>query len=60
MNKPYTITKGMWDDFYSVQMSGVMNMYGHHLIRYFMHGDAYEQARHHFEDEGNTEDLVIE
>ena len=58
--KPYTITKSKWDEYYRVQMSGSMNMFGHHLIGYFCQGDAYGQAKKHFEDEGNIEDLVIE
>jgi len=58
--KPYTITKSQWDEYYRVQMSGSMNMFGHHLIGYFCQGDAYGQAKKHFEDEGNIEDLVIE
>ena len=59
MQKPYKITLDMWNDFYSVQMSGVMNMLGHHLVRYFMHDGAFRQALEHFQDESNTEDLVI-
>ena len=57
---PYTITQDIWDDYYSVQQSGIMNMMGHHYIGYFMQGDAYKQAYKHFEEEGNTEPLVIE
>ena len=60
MQKPYKITLDMWNDFYSVQMSGIMNMYGHHLVRYFMDDGAYEQALEHFKNKRNMEDLVIE
>ena len=59
MQKPYTITFDMWEDFYCTQMSGIMNMYGHHLIRYFMSDNAYEQALEHFKNKRNREDLVI-
>ena len=59
MQKPYTITFDIWNEFYTTQMSGVMNMFGHHLVRYFMVGDAYEQALEHFKNKGNREDLVI-
>lgn len=58
--KPYTITKGMWNDYHSVQESGVMNMMGHHLIGYFCSDNVWQEAYDHFEKEGNTEDLVIE
>lgn len=58
--KPYTITKGMWNSYRRDQESGHMNMMGHHLIGYFIQGDAWEQAHKHFETDGNDEDLVIE
>ena len=58
--KPYNITKSMWDDYYEVQMSGRMNMMGHHLIGYFMQDDTYDKAHTHFQEDGNAEDLVIE
>tara|TARA_R110002020_G_scaffold14091_4_gene50179 strand:- start:33419 stop:33613 length:195 start_codon:yes stop_codon:yes gene_type:complete len=57
--KPYIITKDMWDEYYEVQQSGRMNMMGHHLIGYFCQGDAYQQAKNHFVD-NRTSDLVIE
>ena len=59
MQKPYTITLDMWDEFYTTQISGVMNMVGHHLVRYFMSDNAYEQALEHFKNKRNREDLVI-
>ena len=59
-DKPYTITRSMWDDYRRDQKSGHMNMMGHHLIGYFCQGDAYGQAHQHFETDGNEEDLVIE
>lgn len=58
-DKPYNITKSMWDSFEGDRQSGHMNMYGHHLIGYFSQGDAYEQAKKHFEAEEKDEDLVI-
>tara|TARA_R110002020_G_scaffold3902_2_gene17190 strand:+ start:269 stop:466 length:198 start_codon:yes stop_codon:yes gene_type:complete len=58
--KPYEITKSMWDDYYSVQQSGVMNMMGHHLIGYFCSDGAWQKSFDHFEDEGNEETLTIE
>ena len=60
MNKPYTITEEMWIEYYTVQMSGRMNMMGHPLVTYFMSGNAYNQALQHFQVEGNKTDLVIE
>ena len=59
-DKPYTITKGMWNSYEGTRRSGHMNMMGHHLIGYFCQGDAYGQAQQHFEADGNEEDLVIE
>ena len=55
-----TITQAEWNDYYSVQQSGTMNMMGHHLIKKFMPGNNYAAAYDHFEEAGNTEDLVIE
>ncbi len=59
-DKPYTITKLMWDDYYTVQMSGRINMMEHHLIGYFMSDGVWKQAHEHFEIEGNEDDLLIE
>jgi len=60
MQKPYTITHEIWADYYAVQKSGTMNMFGHPYVIYFFEGDAYSQAKNHFEVEGNTSDLLIE
>jgi len=58
--KPYTITKDMWDEYYEVQESGIMNMMGHHLIGYFFSDNAWQKSFNHFEKDANTADLVIE
>ena len=58
--KPYKITQEIWEDFYEVQMSGRMNMYGHHYVRYFIPTGAYETAYEHFKVQGNTDAVVIE
>ena len=60
MDKPYTITEEMWIEYYTVQMSGRMNMLGHPLVKYFMIGTAYAQSLQHFQVEGKGTDLVIE
>jgi len=60
MEKPYKITKEIWDDYYEVQQSGRINMFEHPNIAYFFEGDSYSQAKTHFEVEGNTSDLVID
>ena len=54
-----TITADDWEDYYSVQQSGTMNMIGHPLIKKFMPGNNYAAAYNHFKKAGNTEDLVI-
>ena len=64
-DKPYEITKGIWESFYGTQQRGSMNMYGHHYIGYLSQTDsngedAYNLAKQWFEEEGNTEPLVIE
>lgn len=58
--KPYEITKAMWDDYYAVQQSGHMNMMGHRLIGYFMPDGAWQTAYDHFEVAGETTPVVIE
>jgi len=60
MKTPYIITKTIWDDFRSVQISGRMNMFGHPFVEYFYEYDAYAKAKQHFEVEGSCEILVIE
>ena len=57
--KPYTISKSIWDTYYRAQMSGHMNMMGHPLVVYFLEGDAWQRAHDHFETAGNIESLVI-
>jgi hypothetical protein len=59
-DKPYTITKVMWDDYYFVQNSGRMNMMQHWAIGYFCSDSAWQKAHDHFETGGNRNDLVIE
>ena len=59
MKTPYTITAAIWHDFRTVQKSGKMNMYGHPYVGYFNNHHAYAKAKTHFEELGNTEDLVI-
>ena len=56
---PYTISKDTWDDFYSVQQSGEMNMMGYPTVVYFMMYDAYDKAHDHFVRDGRTDDLTI-
>lgn len=58
--KPYKITKSMWDEYYSIQQSGVMNMMLHPNIGYFCSHDAWQKSFDHFEKDANTDDLVIE
>lgn len=59
--KPYQITKEVWDDYYAVQESGVMNMFGYPTVVYFLADDsAYDKAFKHFEEDGNTEPITIE
>jgi len=60
METPYIITEQMWIDYYTVQMSGRMNMMGHPLVIYFMGSNAYSQALEHFQVNKNKSDLVIE
>ncbi len=55
-----TITYAEWKDYFSVQQSGVMNMWQHPLIIKFAPDNNYAAAHEHFEVQGNTEDLVIE
>jgi len=54
------ITQAEWQDYYTVQQSGVMNMMGHPLIRKFMPRGNWAAAHKHFEEEGNTGDLVVQ
>jgi len=60
MERPYTITKNIWDDFYTIQMSGRMNMMGHPYIDYFSDAGAYNAAYTHFQTNGETTDLEIQ
>jgi hypothetical protein len=59
-SKPYEISKGIWDDYYEVQKSGRMNMFAYPTVVYFLESGSYEAAFKHFEEEGNTDTLVIE
>ena len=54
-----TITHAEWKDYFSVQESGVMNMFLHWNIRKFAPEGNWAAAHEHFEVQGNTEDLVI-
>tara|TARA_B100001250_G_C19253231_1_gene551680 strand:+ start:162 stop:365 length:204 start_codon:yes stop_codon:yes gene_type:complete len=58
--KPYEITKDIWDDYYSVQQSGVMNMFGYPTVVYFLTDGSYRTAFKHFETDGMTDPVVIE
>ena len=53
------ITHEEWKDYFSVQKSGVMNMWAHWNIKKFVPEGNWEAAHEHFEVQGNTEDLVI-
>jgi hypothetical protein len=53
------IPKIIWDEFYRVQQSGTMNMMGHPYVIYFMQDDDWQRAYDWFEEEGNTQPLVI-
>ena len=59
MKTPYTITKLIWDDYYAVQQSGIMNMMGYPSVKYFFMHDAWQKSYDHFERDGRTDDLVI-
>ena len=59
-SKPYEISKGLWDNYYEVQKSGRMNMFGYPTVVYFLADGAYDAAFKHFEEEGSTDPLVIE
>jgi len=56
---PFSVSKSTWDNYYTVQKGGSMNMMGHHAIGYFCRGNHYELAFEWFETDGNTEDLEI-
>ena len=56
---PYTISKPVWDDYYSVQESGVMNMMEYPTVVLFMMHDAWRKSYDHFERDGRTDDLTI-
>ena len=58
--KPYEIDKSTWDDYYAVQKSGTMNMFGYPTVVYFLADGAYQKAFNHFETEGNLDPVVIE
>lgn len=65
LKPPYQISKAIWDEYYGVQMSGVMNMFTHPLIEYFLSSSdesanaVYSRAFEHFETNGNTEPLEV-
>ena len=56
---PYTISKDIWDDFYSVQQGGEMNMMEHPSIVYFFKHNAWDKSYEHFEKNARTDDLTI-
>jgi len=53
------ITHAEWKDYFRVQESGEMNMWGHPLIFKFAPEGNWVAAHEHFEVQGNTEDLVV-
>ena len=54
------ITLSEWQDYYSVQESGVMNMWQHPLIVKFAPDGNWQAAFDHFEDQKRTDPLVID
>jgi len=56
---PYEISKRTWDDYRRVQDSGKMNMFGYPTVVYFMKYQAYEKCLQHFDEEENTEPIII-
>jgi len=59
MSSQVSITKAEWQDYYKVQQSGKINMWGHWNIVKFATGDNYSKARKHFLDDKKTTTLVI-
>ena len=55
-----TITKAEWEDYFSVQNSGRINMILHPLIHKFMPDGNWKAAHDHFEVDGNEDDIVLE
>ena len=60
MRTPYIITKELWDVYYDMQQSAQMNMFRYPTVVYIISHNAYPKALKHFNDEGNTSDLVID
>jgi len=56
----YLITRSMWTDYYSVQLSGRINMLHHPLVGFFMKHNAWQKSFDHFETNAQTDDLIIE
>ncbi len=54
------ITKSEWDDYYSTQRSGRMNMWSHPLIVKFAEDNNWRAAYEYFEVQKKTDDLIIE
>jgi len=57
------ICKAVWDDYYRMQMSGKMNMFGYPTVAYFTQNEypnAYRQAFEHFETNGETTELTFQ
>ena len=54
------ITKAERDEYYSVQKSGKMNMWGHPLIVKFGQECNWKAAYDHFENKGNESTLVLD
>jgi hypothetical protein len=53
------ITLAEWKDYFSVQESGVMNMWSHWNIKKFAPEGNWAAAHEHFEIQGNTKDLEL-
>ena len=53
------ISRSEWDDYYSVQQSGTINMWQHPNIQKFAPPGNYAAALKHFEEDGRDDFLVI-
>ncbi len=56
----YTVTRSMWEDYYTTQLSNKINMIRHPLVGFFMKYNAWRKCFDHFETEGKTDCLIIE
>ena len=60
------MSKEDWNEYVRVQRSGVMNMFGHPLMRALMGpseagaaSENYSRCREHFDEQGNEEPLEM-